>query len=429
MLSGLFATVPLLACVTASVPATAEPPAVAALPVTALPIEEPLAPQGYLSDYYKKWANGPNPSGDPRFFPVNVWMQDPSGIENGVKLGKRYQDAGVQATLGMWEDEWWYLRKEGLYATDWKAYVDPKRVPDVLADAAHAKNYLGYLVADEPDMNKVYGDVFHPDMQPSAILKKSNEIRAQDPSRPTYLNFGVWMGTPGGEVGYGYIEKSYGEDMKTYCSAADIASADFYGWTHPDRDTKVGAYSYGAVIDTMRKWCGPDKPLYGFVETGHPHTKGETINADQMETATWNLIVHGATGIDYFAHSFLSDGTGEYASLVTRPEIRARAAQVNQKLQNLAPVLNSHSLPGVSVTSTNDIPVTLLYKMYAGARYVVSQSDGNPQHPLSGNTTATIAVPVQNGTATVVDENRTVPIADGNIVDNYGPYRLHIYRF
>jgi hypothetical protein len=421
MLSGLLLTAVLVAAVTASVPATVSP--------TGMERAEPVPPPGYLSDYYRKWVNGPNPTGDPRFFPINVWMQDPSGIEVGAKLGASYQDAGVQATVGVWEDEWWYLREEGLYSTGWKAYVDPKRVSDVLGDPTHAKNYLGYLIADEPDMNKAYGDVFHPDMQPSAILKKSDEVRTQDPSRPTYLNYGVWMGTPGGEIGYGYIEKSYEEDMRTYCAAADIASADFYGWTHPDRDAKVGAYSYGAVIDTMRKWCGPDKPLYGFVETGHPHTKGETINADQMETAIWNLIVHGATGIDYFAHSFHEDGTGEYASLMTRPDIKAKAIEVNKRLQELAPVLNSHSLPGVSVLTTNDIPVTLLYKIYEGDRYIVSQSDGDKQHPLSGTTTATIEVPVPSGTATVLGENRTVPISDGKIIDSYNPYQLHIYRF
>ncbi len=380
-------------------------------------------------EYYKKWANGPNPTGDPRIFPINVWMQDPSSVEGGAKIGKTYPEIGIDFGIGLWEDEWWYLRREGLIATDWRVYADPKRVGEVLADTAHARNYVGYLVADEPDMNKVYGDVFHPDMQPSAILAKANETRAADPSRPTYLNFGVWMGTPGGGVGYGYIEKSYEEDMRTYCSAADIASADYYGWTHPDRGDRVGAFSYGEVIDTMRKWCGPDKPLYGFVETGHPHDKGEVITPEQLESAVWNTILHGATGINYFAHSFYPDGKGEYSSVLTRPEIMAKVKAVNARLKSLAPVLNAPNLAGVVAKSGNEIPVSVLYKQAEGARWVIAQTDGNTSQPRSGAARVEITVPVESGTATVVDEGRTVSIENGKIVDEFGAYQVHVYRF
>ncbi|WP_238598909.1 hypothetical protein [Saccharothrix sp. ALI-22-I] len=380
-------------------------------------------------DYYKKWANGPNPTGDPSVFPVNVWMQDPSGVENGEKLGRAYPKIGVDFGIGLWEDQWWYLRQEGLYETDWRVYADGTRVDTVLADTAHARNYVGYLIADEPDMNKVYGDVFNPDMQPSAILKASDAVRAKDPSRPTYLNFSPWMGTPTGEIGYGYIEESYEKDMRKYCSAADIASADYYAWTHPDRGDTVGAYSYGQVIDTMRKWCGPDKPLYGFVETGHPHTHGEIINADQLESAVWNTILHGATGINYFAHSFYTEGKGEYSSVLTRPEIMARVTAVNARLKSLARVLNAPNQPGAPAVSDNGIPVSVLHKEIGGDRWVLAQTDGTKQDPRSRAAKVTLSVPVESGTATVVDENRTVPIVDGKIVDDFGPYQVHVYRF
>ena len=418
-----------LGVVVSCTPAATAPMPAPRGPTTGVPTGPATGPS---LDYYKKWSNGPNPSGDPNHFPIAVWMQDPSGLENGSDgplVGKAYQDIGIPVTLGMWDNEWWYLRQEALYRTGWSAYVSPAEVDTVLGDPAHAKNFVGYLVADEPDMQKVYGDVFHPEFQPSAVLRQANDVRAKDPTRPTYVNFGVWMGTPGGGVGYGYIEKTYEEDMRTYCSAADIASADFYGWTHPDRDHRVGAYSYGQVVDIMRKWCGPDKPLYGFVETGHPHDKGGLITPDQMEQAVWNTIVHGATGINYFAHSFYADGRGEYASALTRPEISARLKEVNARLRSLAPVLTGRNYPGVTVQSTNGIPVSLLHKVVQGKHYVVSQADGNADHPGSGATKAEITVPVRGGTATVVDENRTVPIADGRIVDDFAPYQAHVYRF
>ncbi|MFC6090936.1 hypothetical protein [Saccharothrix lopnurensis] len=379
--------------------------------------------------YYRKWANGPNPTGDRNVFPITVWMQDPSGVEHGEKLGRAFPRIGVDLGIGLWEDEWWYLRQEGLYETDWRVYVDPVRVDTVLADTAHARNYVGYLVADEPDMNKVYGDVFNPDMQPSAILAAADRVRARDPSRPTYLNFSPWMGTPTGEIGYGHVERSYEEDMRTYCSAADIASADYYAWTHPDRNHTVGAYAYGEVIDTMRKWCGPDKPLYGFVETGHPHTHGEIIDADQLEAAVWNTVLHGATGINYFAHSFYTEGRGEYSSVLTRPEITRRVTEVNARLKSLAPVLNAPDEPGVRAAADSGIPVAVLHKRVDGATWVLAQTDGNRTHPRSLAARVTLTVPVREGTATVVGEDRTVPIRDGRIVDDFAPYGVHIYRF
>ncbi|MGM1065335.1 hypothetical protein [Saccharothrix sp. Mg75] len=380
-------------------------------------------------DYYKQWANGPNPTADPNVFPINVWMQDPSGVENDEKLGRAYPRIGVDFGIGLWEDEWWWLRQEGLYETDWRVYVDPTRADAVLADTAHARNYVGYLVSDEPDMNKVYGDVFNPDMQPSAILKAADAVRAKDPTRPTYINFSPWMGTPTGEIGYGYVEESYEADMRKYCSAADIASADYYAWTHPDRNHTVGAYAYGEVIDTMRKWCGPDKPLYGFVETGHPHTHGEIIDADQMESAVWNTVLHGATGLNYFAHSFYTEGKGEYSSILTRPEITARAAAVNARLKSLAPVLNAPNLPGVTARSDNGIPVAVLHKQVGDQRWVLAQTDGNKDNPKSRAAKVQLIVPVASGTATVEGEDRTVPIVDGRIVDDFGPYSVHVYRF
>ncbi|QFZ18016.1 hypothetical protein [Saccharothrix syringae] len=393
------------------------------------PPAEPVVLPGPSVDYYEKWANGPNPAGDPTVFPVNVWMQDPSGVENGEKLGRAYPRIGVDSGIGLWEDQWWYLRQEGLYETDWRVYVDPVRLDTVLKDTEHARNYVGYLVADEPDMNKVYGDVFNPDMQPSAILKAANEVRAKDPTRPTYLNFSPWMGTPTGQIGYGHVEKSYEEDMRTYCSAADLVSADYYAWTHPDRNHTVGAYAYGEVIDTMRKWCGPDKPIYGFVETGHPHTHGEIIDADQLESAVWNTVLHGATGINYFAHSFYTDGKGEYSSVLTRPEITARVTAVNARLKALAPVLNSPSLSGVAARSDNGIPVAVLHKQLDGQRWVLAQTDGNKENPKSLPAKVELSVPVRSGRATVVDEDRTVPIVNGKIVDDFKPYQVHVYRF
>jgi hypothetical protein len=60
---------------------------------------------------------------------------------------------------------------------------------------------------------------------------------------------------------------------------------------------------------------------------------------------------------------------------------------------------------------------------------VLAQTDGTRQHPRSLAAKVELTVPVSSGTATVVDENRTVPIVDGKVVDDFGPYQVHVYRF
>ena len=39
------------------------------------------------SAYYKRWSNGPAPSGDPNFFPIAVWYQEPSTARGYKSLG------------------------------------------------------------------------------------------------------------------------------------------------------------------------------------------------------------------------------------------------------------------------------------------------------------------------------------------------------
>ncbi|MEU4804789.1 hypothetical protein [Actinosynnema sp. NPDC023587] len=353
-------------------------------------------------------------------------MQDPSEVVGGKLAGTAYQEIGVSATLGLWDDESWSRRRDGLSATGWAAYVSYSKVDAVLADPGRARHFLGYLVADEPDMQKAHGGRLHPELQPSAVLRLAEEVRGKDSSRPTVVNFGAWMGTPRGRERYGYVEKSYEDDMRTYCAAADIASADYYGWSDLGSGV-VGAFRYGEVVDTMRRWCGVDKPVFGFVETGHPYEDGGLISPDQVESAVWNCIVHGANGINYFAHSFYPEGRGDFVSAISRGDVAERLKSVNARLQALAPVLNAPSAGGVR--GTGAVPVAVLHKVVDGWHYVFAQADGDEARPGSARTRVELSLPVRGGVAEVLDEGRTAPVVDGVLVDDFEPYQVHVYRF
>ena len=75
------------------------------------------------------------------------------------------------------------------------------------------------------------------------------------------------------------------------------------------------------------------------------------------------------------------------------------------------------------------IPVSVLHKRVGDERWVLAQTDGTEEHPRSLAARVTLTVPVSSGTATVVGEDRTVPIVDGRVVDDFGPYQVRVYRF
>jgi len=385
---------------------------------------------GSFADYYKKWSNGPNPSGDPGYFPIGVWIQAPGRTNGGVANGTNYQNIGVNLDLGLWDDN------SADYNANYQAVIDTKwhDMPGVshasqikTLTGTNASYFTGYLLDDEADMNypnspSTYGT--------GPEKKVADATRATDPTRPVYANYGKclaiyqWVGC--------HAQAGYDTDMKAYCDLTDLVSADFYGWTDPWETANYhGAWTYGAAIDNMHKYCGPTKPVWGFVEGANPWDPSQpspkAITADQMEQAIWNMVVHGANGILYFSHDF-SNGLVEDAML-SRPDIKARAASVDARLKSLAPILNSYSQTGVSATGTNGIPVATMYKKYNGTNYVFADADGSINKPGSGSTTGTITVPVASGTATVVGENRTVPISGGKIVDNFSAYQMHEYQF
>jgi len=390
----------------------------------------PPASGAYITDYYKKWSNGPNPTGDPAYFPISVWLQDASRTRNGIPNGTNYQKIGVNLGVGIWDDEWYSLRYQGVIDTKWQAFPGVNRASEIKKlTGATATYFNGYMLDDEADMNYPNDPA-----QYSTVNEKkmADAARATDPTRPVYSNYGKclaiyeWVGC--------HKQAGYDTDMKAYCDLVDLVSADYYGWTDPWEPASYhGAWTYGASVDNMRKYCGQNKPIWGFVEAANPWSPGQgsitpkAITADQMEQAVWSMVVHGANGIVYFAHDF-SNGLVEDAML-SRPEIVARATTVNARLKSLAPILNSYSQGGVSATGTNGIPVATMYKKYNGGNYVFAMADGNANNTASGATTGTITVPVASGSATVVGENRTVPISGGKIIDAFTAYQMHEYQF
>ena len=152
---------------------------------------------------------------------------------------------------------------------------------------------------------------------------------------------------------------------------------------------------------------------------------GTTSGPTPTETVSevWLALIHSASGVLYFIDSwnpsFREDAIFENPAMVTA------VTALNAQIQSLAPELNSGTIPGlVTVTSSNAAaPVDTLVKAKGSTLYVFSAIS------RTGTATASYAVEgmTGSGVATVVGENRTIPVVAGRFSDAFAANGVHIY--
>ena len=142
----------------------------------------------------------------------------------------------------------------------------------------------------------------------------------------------------------------------------------------------------------------------------------------EVRAAVWHSIIAGARGIIYFNHSF--GGPNPTQHCLREPAyaaVRAAVKSTNQLVTQLAPVLNAPFADGFV---SADPSVRTMAKFHDNKYYVFAGSKENrastPTLSLSG---------VDSGTATVIGENRTIPISNGRFSDSFADGNaIHIYR-
>jgi hypothetical protein len=368
--------------------------------------------------YYSRFSN-PLPS-DPSFFPLGVWFE--SAVDSNADLDK---DAGLNLYVALTSDsKLYFVQKNGMRAflqeSEWRSNKTALNSPVA----------AGWLLSDETDMQQ------GPDKGYSTL----NNIIAQLPQdhRIRYANYGkgVMFWEPDAQA------QRFVNDFQ------DIVSADIYWFTDPNIavGTEGGkllnhgrpltptqarrAANYGYTVDRMRAlnvMGGAHKPIWNFVEVGWPATESAAQNARailpaEIKAAVWHSIIAGARGIIYFNHSF--GGPNRSQHCLRDPayaEARAAVKSTNALITQLAPVLNAPFADGFVKASTS---VRTMAKFYNDRYYVFSGSKDNEV------STAVLALSeIDSGTATVIGENRTIPIFNGQFSDSFSDGNaIHIYR-
>jgi len=358
---------------------------------------------------YASWSNGP--SSDPGYFPIGVWLQSPNNAE-------KYKAAGINLYIGLWqgptEEQLSVLREAGMRTVCNQNAVGLKYIDDPIIAA--------WMHDDEPDNAQPDGDGgYGPPIEPSVIQNDYYAMKEKDPSRPVYLNLGQGVAYDN-YIGRG-VRRNHPEDYPEYIKGTDIVSFDIYpvNSTYDEVSGNLWYVPYG--VDRLVNWSSENQAVWNFIETTNIHnTTGPT--PAQIRSEIWMSIIHGSRGILYFVHvfepAFNEDG------LLDDPEMLETVTTVNNRIHELAPVINSPNVTeGITAVSNDtNIPVAVMVKRYGGSTYLFAAAmrDGATDGTFTFNWLS------GNNTAEVIGEDRTVTVLDGSFTDGFDPYDVHLYR-
>jgi len=296
------------------------------------------------------------------------------------------------------------------------------------ADAPGSDAIAGWLLADETDMQ------LRPRKGFARMRSLANALPAGD-GRLRYSNYGK-----------GVTFWNTNAHAARYVSEfQDVVSADNYWFTDRDicgesqggimlgtkgrrleRSRCHRAANYGRTVDRVRGLVRPagSRPVWAFVEVGHPFSDSSwpSIKPAEVGAAVWSSIIHGARGIVYFNHSFGGPAPTQHA--LREPAyaaVRGVIARTNARIRRLAPVLNA---PFVDHFASTSATVDTMTKRSGEHFYVFAASRGKTAQR------ATFRLPCAgDARASVVDEDRTLPLVDGSFVDSFADGNaVHIYR-
>ena len=359
---------------------------------------------------YGQWSNGPSPN--PTFFPIGVFNQSPRHIAEFKKIG-------INTFIGFYGD----INQTGL-ATYASAGMPLVRTQNAVGlTSPQRRRIIGWDQTDEPDNAQPNGTGrYGPCLTPSQIVAAYNAIRANDTTRPVFLNFGrgvsdtSWLGRG----------SCTGETTSYYPAAiagGDVISFDIYPVADYNGQLELVANGF----DNLKTWMdasGRRKVIWNFVE-GAPIGSGTTPTAAQIAAEVWMSLIHGSLGIIYFVHQFSSNGSLlREDGIFNFPSLADAVAEINAQVTALAPVLNSPTVPrGVDVSSPGTTPVRTMVKQYNGATYVFAVA------MLNNPGTANLTLPnVTSGTVSVIGERRQLTLSGGAFQDAFAGYGVHLYQ-
>lgn len=347
------------------------------------------------------------------FFPIGVWLQDPTNALN-------YRKAGFNLYVGLWEgpreEQLAALRKAGLQVICYQNDTELRHRDDT--------NIYAWMHDDEPDNSRTRGARFGfgSPVPPEKIVEGYRRTKSNDVTRPIFLNLGQGVAWDGW---YGRGSRNnHPEDYPKYLEGCDIASFDIYPVNHQSREVAGNLWFVPRGVERLIQWTEGKKPVWNVIQCTRIDNLKRKPTSHEVRAMAWMSLIHGSRGLVYFVHQFKP--VFREAALLEDSEMLAAVTAINSRIAQLAPVLNSPMVKDtVTVESSNaSVPIATMVKRFNGATYLFAVA------MRGGRTRATFAVSgiAKNQSAEVLDESRPVEIKDGKLSDDFKPWEVHIYR-
>ncbi len=360
---------------------------------------------------YAKWENGP--SYDANFFPVAVWLQNPS---NALK----YKQGGINTYVGLWngptEKQLLELKRTGMKVICGQNEVGLKHIDDPAI--------IGWTHGDEPDNAQSLGEGkgYGPPILPENIINDYHKIQKADPTRPVFMNLSqgvAWDGWYGRGV-----RTNHPEDYPEYIKGCDIVSFDIYPAAHPRPEISGKLWYVAEGVERLVKWSEGKKVIWNCIECTHINNLQKKATPQQVRAEVWMSIIHGSMGIIYFVHEW--QPRFNESALLSDSVMLSAVTGINRQITELAPVLNTPTIKiSASISSKNkEIPIAVMMKEYRGQIYLFAVG------MRQGNTNATFTIPGIKGErpVEVLGENRAIILKDGVFEDNFSTWDVHLYK-
>lgn len=155
---------------------------------------------------------------------------------------------------------------------------------------------------------------------------------------------------------------------------------------------------------------------------------------DELNAMSWASIIHGANGITWYTYG----GTVEPEKkkfnygVTTSPERWANISRLATRIRDLSPVLLERTgaqpaapkiLSGPEKDPLENDSISFLMKVHEGKTYLFTVNS-SPE-PVK----ASFPLPNVNGAAEVLFEDRSVPVENGTLTDDFAGFAVHIYVF
>lgn len=435
---------------------------------------------------YSAWTNYPQA---PSFFPISVWLQNPTDTNYGTFGTNAAAAAATKINTylspypSLTSTTLAPLTSRGLFAVPQintgagktPSNAGTNSISSLLAIPGAPAAVIGWNMGDEPQTGSCT------QWPMSALPSQIATIQGYDPTRPVLLNSTDYIFNSGA---------CSPQTLNTnYMAALSVGSFDEYPITNPWSCTGTSCGSprdalwmQGWTINQMMAVRPAGAPMWAFVESGtddlgFSSQDGNTCNAttnlctprnnemratpEQVNAEVWLSVINGATGIEWFCHDTtgvglcMGEGGGALAT-----SIQQNLTYVNTQLLAFAPQINAATvgqctmITGTSFSSFKtscsggilslgtgnaSMPANALIKSYGGAHYVFVQPARNGTGPLSitlagdaGKTATVVYDSDAQYDAANSNVGKTIALdANGQFADTFGAngdnYQVKIY--